>query len=128
MLWVFNCYRYILVILWIKVYVLQGRLRQKQSIQCLSRTCNFKVFLIVLLALPIFLLHEVVRPQCRYVLTNLATWYCHTEYLIYWMRIYPHIKPNCRYCLRKSLDCYRIIIGNTCILRLLMFYFSIDIK
>ena len=51
--------------------------------QCLSHACNFRIFIIVLLALLIFLLYGV-RAECRYVLSNLArynrsTW--HTGWL-----------------------------------------------
>ena len=34
------------------------------------------------------------------------------EYLTCWKIIFVYIKPNCRYCLRKSLQCYRTNTGN----------------
>ena len=39
--------------------------------------------------------------------------YYHQEYLTCWKIIFVHIKPNWRYRLRKSLQCYRKNIGNT---------------
>ena len=76
-----------------------------------SRSSNFRTFLTELLAVSVFLFYEI-RPQCPYVLSNLAT-----RYGTCWKIVYVYIKLNWRYCLRKSLQCYGKSIGDIYIFR-----------
>ena len=78
-------------------------------VRCEYHTCSFRAFLIAL-ALTMFLLYEI-RPQCKHVLSHLATGYPKRTWNA-GRSIFHLVKPNWRYSLRKRFQRYRTVIGN----------------
>ena len=127
MLWVFNCNRYILMRLWVKLVVPQGWVQTEIAVHNLCSVIipYLKLQYIFNCTSDLVNLSIISSQASEYVkLNNRINW----EYLTIWKSIYVHIKPNLKYCLRNSLQCHRTNVSNTNIQRLLLLYISVDTK
>ena len=127
MLWVFNCNRYILMRLWVKLVVPQGWVQTGIAVHNLCSVIipYLKLQYIFNCTSDLVNLSIISSQASEYVkLNNRINW----EYLTIWKSICVHIKPNLKYCLRNSLQCHRTNVSNTNIQRLLLLYISVDTK